>query len=35
MAPDWRDWHREYDDPSSRLSRRLRAVQDLFRDAAT
>lgn len=30
---DWADWHRSYDDPSSRLSRRLRIVQDRLREA--
>ncbi len=25
--PDWQEWHREYDDPASRLSRRLTVVQ--------
>jgi hypothetical protein len=30
---DWVRWHREYDDPDSRLSRRLAVVQDLLRDA--
>jgi hypothetical protein len=25
---DWLDWHRQYDDPKSRLARRLRVVQD-------
>lgn len=33
MARDWREWHREYDDPESRLTQRLRAVQDLIRQA--
>jgi hypothetical protein len=28
---DWLDWHREYDDPSSSLSRRRRVVQDYLR----
>ena len=28
-APDWLEWHGPYDDPSSELSRRLRAVQGL------
>jgi hypothetical protein len=26
---DWHEWHRDYDDPSSSLSRRLRVVQQL------
>jgi hypothetical protein len=30
---DWNDWHREYDDPSSRLSRRLAIVQHHLRRA--
>jgi hypothetical protein len=30
---NWRAWHLEYDDPNSRLSRRLRVVQRLLRDA--
>jgi hypothetical protein len=30
---DWVEWHRAYDDPDSRLSRRLAVVQDLLRDA--
>jgi hypothetical protein len=30
---DWLDWHRPYDDPNSRLSRRLAVVQRLLRDA--
>jgi hypothetical protein len=30
---DWLEWHRPYDDPDSRLSRRLRVVQLLLRDA--
>jgi hypothetical protein len=25
--PDWQEWHRDYDDPASQLSRRLRIVQ--------
>jgi len=33
MERDWREWHREYDDPESRLSRRLRVVQGYVRDA--
>ena len=28
---DWRTWHDEYDDPGSRLARRLRAVQAQIR----
>jgi len=32
-APDWLDWHREYDDPTSRLGRRLAVVQAHLRDA--
>ena len=31
--PDWSDWHRAYDDPSSSRSHRLRVVQDHLRDA--
>jgi hypothetical protein len=31
--PDWHAWHRAYDDPASRLSRRLRVVQDHIRAA--
>lgn len=30
---DWVDWHREYDDPASRLSRRLAVVQRRLREA--
>jgi len=30
---DWHAWHRPYDDPDSRLSRRLHAVQELVRAA--
>jgi hypothetical protein len=30
---DWVDWHRAYEDPGSRLSRRLPVVQDLLREA--
>jgi hypothetical protein len=30
---DWAAWHREYDDPSSRLSRRLRVIQEQLRTA--
>ncbi|MDP9237783.1 MAG: SAM-dependent methyltransferase [Chloroflexota bacterium] len=30
---DWVEWHREYDDPSSRLSQRLRVVQAHLRSA--
>jgi hypothetical protein len=30
---DWTEWHRAYDDPSSRLSRRLRLVQQHLRAA--
>ena len=29
----WQDWHREYDDPDSRLARRLRIVQRSIADA--
>ena len=32
-ARDWVAWHREYDDPSSRLSQRLRVVHARLRDA--
>ena len=30
---DWVEWHRAYDDPESRLSRRLRVVQQRLREA--
>ena len=30
---DWEEWHREYQDPSSRLSRRLAVVQRFVADA--
>jgi putative methyltransferase len=30
---DWSDWHRAYDDPTSRLSRRLAVVQRHLREA--
>ncbi len=30
---DWSEWHRSYDDPTSRLSRRLHVVQDRLREA--
>lgn len=30
---DWLEWHRAYDDPNSRLSRRLRIVQEHLRHA--
>ncbi len=30
---DWVEWHRSYDDPESRLSRRLRVVQRRLREA--
>jgi hypothetical protein len=33
MARDWREWHEEYEDPSSRLARRLRVVQAYIHDA--
>jgi hypothetical protein len=33
MARDWHAWHREYDQPGSRLSQRLAAVQACIRDA--
>jgi hypothetical protein len=33
MKRDWREWHAEYDDPSSRLSRRLAIVQQCIRNA--
>ncbi len=33
MSRDWREWHRDYDDPASRLARRLRVVQGFVRDA--
>jgi hypothetical protein len=33
MGRDWRAWHGEYDDPDSRLARRLAVVQGLLRDA--
>src|SRR5438552_6274520 len=32
-ARDWAGWHRGYDDPESRLSRRLRVVQEHLREA--
>lgn len=31
--PDWQAWHSAYDDPASRLSRRLAAVQARLREA--
>lgn len=31
--PDWQEWHNAYDDPASRLSRRLAVVQARLRDA--
>lgn len=33
MAPDWRKWHTEYDQPGSRLQRRLSVVQHCIRVA--
>ena len=33
MERDWREWHAEYDDPSSRLARRLAIVQQCIRNA--
>jgi hypothetical protein len=33
MGRDWREWHAEYEDPESRLSRRLLVVQGYIRDA--
>ena len=33
MGSTWADWHKAYDDPSSALSARLRAVQQLIREA--
>ncbi len=30
---DWRAWHREYDEPDSRLAQRLRVVRGLIREA--
>src|SRR3954471_14390469 len=30
---DWQEWHRDYDDPGSPLSRRLAVVQRRLRDA--
>ena len=33
MTIDWEEWHREYEDPSSRLSRRLAVVQHFLGDA--
>jgi hypothetical protein len=33
MAPDWRKWHREYDESGSRLQRRLAVVQQCIGDA--
>ena len=32
-ARDWAEWHRGYDDPESRLSRRLLVVQRYLREA--
>ena len=32
-ARDWAEWHRAYDDPESRLARRLRVVQHHLRRA--
>jgi protein-L-isoaspartate O-methyltransferase len=34
-TPDWVDWHREYDNPSSSLSRRLVVVQEAIRGVMT
>ncbi len=31
-STDWVDWHRQYDDPDSDLSRRRRSVQSAIRD---
>ncbi len=33
MERDWREWHRDYDAPGSRLAQRLLVVQGLIRDA--
>jgi hypothetical protein len=33
VTKDWRTWHEEYEDPSSRLSARLAVVQDFLRRA--
>ena len=33
MTRDWVDWHRAYDEPGSRLSQRLAAVQGFVREA--
>jgi hypothetical protein len=33
MSRNWREWHTAYDDPDSRLTRRLAVVQDLVRGA--
>src|SRR5262245_43494417 len=33
MVRDWREWHEEYDDPDSRLTRRLHVVQAYISDA--
>ena len=33
VARDWRRWHREYDEPSSRLSQRLAVVRGCIRAA--
>ncbi len=33
MERDWQAWHREYDQPGSRLDRRLGAVQGCIREA--
>src|SRR5438128_10927081 len=32
-ARDWAEWHRGYDDPESRMSRRLGVVQHYLREA--
>jgi hypothetical protein len=33
VSHDWREWHREYDQPQSRLTQRLRVVQGFIREA--
>jgi len=33
MEREWREWHRDYDVPGSRLAQRLLVVQGLIRDA--
>jgi hypothetical protein len=33
MTSEWVEWHRDYDDPHSNISKRLRCVQDAIREA--